>query len=107
MSKPLTTDRRGSRRLALSLPVEVCGEGPFNPETFCGRTRDIGAKGVYFVCEEAYIVGQLIHVTIRLSGVLVTGTDSVSLTLRYRVQRVEEILRNGSKTFGVAAALDE
>jgi hypothetical protein len=107
MNKPLTNDRRGSRRLALSLPVEVCGENPFNPQTFRGRTRDIAAKGVYFVCEEAYTVGQLVHVTIRLSGVLIAGTDSISLTLRCRVQRVEEMILHGSKTFGVAVALDE
>jgi hypothetical protein len=107
INKPLINDRRGSRRLARSLPIEVCGESPFNPRTFRGRTRDIAAKGVYFVCEEAYMKGQLVHFTIRLSGVPVAGSDSVSLMLRCRVQRVEELIENGSKIFGVAVALDE
>jgi hypothetical protein len=53
------------------------------------------------------MAGQLVHVTIRLSGDLVAGSDSVSLTLRCRVQRVEKISQSGSKTFGVAVALDE
>src|SRR6267378_2081724 len=72
-----------------------------------GRTRDISAKGLYFVCEESYMVGQLLHVTIRLSRGLVADSDSVSLTLRCRVQRVERISQSGAKTFGVAVALDE
>lgn len=100
-------DRRCSRRLALCLPIEVYGESPFNSQTFRGNTRDISAKGVYFFCEEAYMVGQLLHVTISLSGGKVAGSDRVSLTLRCRVQRVEQIVRNSSKTFGVAVALDE
>jgi hypothetical protein len=106
-NKPLLNDRRCSRRFALSLPIQVNGESPFNPQTFRGRTRNIAANGVYFFCEEAYMAGQLVHVTIRLFGDLVVSTDSVSLTLRCRVQWVEEITRNGSKIFGVAVALDE
>jgi hypothetical protein len=106
-NRPLMNDRRCSRRFALSLPIEVRGESPFNPQTFRGRTRDIAANGVYFFCEEAYMAGQLVDVTIRLSGDLVAGSDRVSLTLRCRVQRAEKITRNASKTFGVAVALDE
>jgi hypothetical protein len=106
-SKPLTNGRRGSERWAMSQAIEVCGESPFNPQTYRGRTRDISAKGVYFVCEEAYMRGQLVHVTISLSGDLIADSDSISLTMRCRVQRVEEISQNGSKTFGVAVALDE
>src|ERR1700687_941085 len=105
--KPLPKDRRRSRRLVLSNPVEVCGESPFNPQTLRGTTRDIDANGVYFVCDESYMVGQLVHVTIHLSGGLLLGSESVTLTLRCRVQRAEELIRNGSKTFGVAVALDE
>ena len=106
-NKPLMNDRRCSRRFALSLPIEVSGESPFNPQTFRGRTRDIAANGIYFFCEEAYMAGQLVHVTIRLSGDSVAFSDRVSLTLRCRVQRVEEIVRNASKIFGVAVALDK
>jgi hypothetical protein len=106
-NKPLMNERRCSRRFVLSQPIEVRGESPFNPQTFRGKTRDIAANGVYFFCEEAYMAGQLVDVTIRLSGDLVAGSDRVSLTLRCRVQRVEKISRNGAKTFGVAVALDE
>jgi hypothetical protein len=106
-NKPLMNDRRCSRRFTLSLPIEVSGESPFNPQTFRGRTRDIAANGIYFFCEEAYMAGQLVHVTIRLSGDSVAFSDRVSLTLRCRVQRAEEIVRNASKIFGVAVALDE
>jgi hypothetical protein len=104
---PSLNDRRSSQRLAVHLQIEVCGESPFNPQAFRGRTRDIAANGIYFVCEEASMAGQLVHVTIRLSGDMVAGSDSVFLTLRYRIQRVEEIFQNGAKTFGIAVALDE
>jgi len=43
------------------------------------------------------MAGQLVHVTISLSGDLVADTDSVSLTLRCRVQRVEKISRTAQK----------
>jgi PilZ domain-containing protein len=107
INKPLTNGRRGSERCAMSQSIEVCGESPFNPQTYRGTTRDISAKGVYFVCGEAYMKGQLVHVTISLSGGLIAGSDTVSLTMRCRVQRVEEISQNGSRAFGVAVALDE
>jgi hypothetical protein len=106
-NKPLTNGRRGTKRWAVSQLIEVCGESPFNPQTYRGRTRDISAKGIYFVCEEPYMKGQLVHVTISLSGGPIAGSDSVCLTLRCRVQRVEKIFQNGSKTFGIAVALDE
>jgi hypothetical protein len=91
----------------MSQSIEVCGESPFNPRTYRGRTRNISARGVYFVCEEPYMKGQLVHVTISLSGVLIAGPDNISLTMRCRVQRVEEISKIGPKIFGVAVALDE
>jgi hypothetical protein len=105
--KPPMNDRRCSRRFTLSLPIEASGESPFNSQTFRGKIRDIAANGVYFFCEEAYMAGQLVHVTIRLSLDPVAFPDRVSLTLRCRVQRVEEIVRNASRIFGVAVALDE
>src|SRR6267143_2860678 len=104
INKPLTNGRRVSERWAMSQSIEVCGESPFNPQTYRARTRDISAKGIYFVCEEPYMKGQLVHVTISLSGGPIAGSDSVYLTLRCRVQRVEKISDNGSKIFGVAVA---
>jgi hypothetical protein len=106
IDKPPIKDRRCSPRLALRLPVEACAQGRLSPQTYRGTTRDISAKGVYFVCGEAYLAGQLVYVTIRMSGDLAAGSDSVSLTSRYRVKRVEEIFQNGSKRFGIAAALE-
>jgi hypothetical protein len=100
-------ERRCSRRLPQCLPVEVCVESPFSPEIIRGNTRDITAKGAYFFCKQAFMVGQLLRVTIRLSGGLDAGADRVSLTLRSRVQRVEQLVRNGSKTFGIAVALEK
>lgn len=104
----ITNDRRYAPRAALSLPIAVRGESPFNTQTFHAMTRDISAKGVYFVCDEAYMAGQLLHATIRLSSEVTNGFECLSLTLRFRVQRAElQISSNGFKTFGVAMALDE
>ena len=103
----METDRRGTRRFALSLPVEARGESPFNPQPVEGRTQNVSAKGIYFVCDEAYMSGQLLHIKMKLSGDKAAGTDSIFLTVRCRVQRVDKMSTNGAGRFGVAVALDE
>ena len=103
----METDRRSTRRFALSLPVEACGGSPFKSQPVKGRTRNVSANGIYFVCDEACMAGQLLHITMKLSGEKMGGTDSIFVTVRCRVQRVEEIFQIGLKRFGVAVALDE
>ena len=103
----METDRRSTRRFALSLPVEARGESPFNPQPVKGRTQNVSAKGIYFACDEAYMAGQLLHVKMRLSGDKTAGIDSILLTVRCRVQRVSKISMSGAGRFGVAVALDE
>ena len=103
----METDRRSTRRFALSLPVAARGESPFNPQPVEGRTQNVSAKGVYSVCNAAYMAGQLLHVKMMLSDGKAAGTDSTFLTVRRRVQRVDKMSMNGAGRFGVAVALDE
>ena len=103
----MDTNRRSSRRFALSLPVEACGESPFKTQPIKGRTRNVSANGIYFVCDEACMAGQLLYITMKLPGDKLDHADGIFLRVRCRVRRVEEMLQNGSKAFGIAVALDE
>jgi hypothetical protein len=105
--KAMKTDRRKTRRFALSLPVEACGENPLNPQPFQGRTRNISVNGIYFVCDKPCMPGQTLRIIMKLSVNRLSGTDSIFLTLRCRVRRVDEMFLNGLKQFGCAVALDE
>jgi hypothetical protein len=58
-----------------------------------------------FVCSERYLAGQLLYITLRF-GDQVQGADSFSLTLQFRVQRLEQRQRNDPEQFAVAVALD-
>jgi hypothetical protein len=100
-----TPDRRCSRRIAFVLPIEVQGESPFNTRTVRGTTQNLSANGMSFVCSERYLAGQLLYITLRF-GDQVQGADSFSLTLQFRVQRLEQRQRNDPEQFAVAVALD-
>jgi PilZ domain len=100
-----THDRRCASRIAFVIPIEVRGESPFNPRTVTGITQNLSANGMYFVCGERYLPGQLLYITMKF-GDQVQGIDSLSLTLRFRVQRLEQTKRSAAEHFGVAVALD-
>ena len=102
-----TKDRRLSCRVALSFPMEVCGESPFNAQPVKVNAANFSAKGVYFVSPEAYLAGQLLYVTVKLPGDPPRGSSDVFLTVRCRIQRVEPLSVQGAKRFGVAVSLDE
>ena len=101
---PRTPDRRCSRRIAIVLPIEVQGESPFNTRTVRGAIQNLSANGMSFVCGERYLPGQILYVTMNF-GDQVHGIDG-SLTLQFRVQRLEQSQRNDPKQFAVAVALD-
>jgi hypothetical protein len=103
--KTQTPDRRCSRRIAVVLPIEVQGESPFNTRTVRGATQTLSANGMSFVCGERYLPGQLLYVTMKF-GDQVQGADSFSLTLQFRVQRIEQAQGNDPQQFAVAVALD-
>src|SRR4030081_1210151 len=102
--KTQTPDRRCSHRIAFVLPMEVQGESPFNTRTVRGATQNLSANGMSFVCGERYLPGQLLYVTKKFGG-QVQGADSFSLTLQFRVQRLQQGERNDPQQFAVAVAL--
>jgi hypothetical protein len=98
-------ERRSTLRYPLALPVEVFLDRVAKSQPVKGRTRDVCANGMYFVCNKPYRAGQLLFISMNLAGEKVGGGDSISLTVGCHVQRVEEIVQGTAKLFGIAVAL--
>jgi PilZ domain len=95
-------ERRGTRRFALKLPVEVRlvgSEGQVQTQT-----KDVSARGVYFFLDAAIEEGAQIDFTLTLPPEI-TLTDSIHVKCRGRAIRVEPEAQGG-KT-GVAAVIEE
>ena len=100
-------ERRSTLRFPLALPVEVFLDRVAKSQPVKGRTRDVSANGMYFVCNKPYRAGQLLFIKMNLAGEKVGGGDSISLTVGCHVQRVEEIVQGAAKLFGIAVALQD
>jgi hypothetical protein len=100
-------ERRSTLRFPLTLPVEVFLDRVAKSQPVKGRTRDVSANGMYFVCNKPYRAGQLLFIKMNLAGEKVGGGDSISLTVGCQVQRVEEIVQGAAKLFGIAVALQD
>jgi hypothetical protein len=103
----MQAERRSTHRFPLALPVDVFVDRVSKSQPVKGRTRDVSANGMYFVCNKPYRAGQLLSITMNLAGEKVGGGDSISLTVGCHVQRVEEIVQGGAKVFGIAVALQD
>jgi hypothetical protein len=95
-------ERRGTRRFALRLPVDVRLAG--NEQEIHSQTKDVSARGVYFFVDGAIEEGARIDFTLTLPPEI-TLTDSIHVKCRGRAIRVEPEAQGG-KT-GVAAVIDE
>jgi len=100
-------ERRSTLRYPLALPVEVFLDRVAKSQPVKGRTRDLSANGMYFVCNKPYRAGQLLFITMNLAGEKAGGGDSISLTVGCHVQRVEEIVQGAAKLFGIAVTLQD
>lgn len=69
----MQTDRRSTRRFALSLPAEACGESPFKSQPIQGRTRNVSANGIYFVCDQTYPKKLLVLLPIHMNDANITA----------------------------------
>ena len=97
---PTTKERRGTRRLALSLPMSLRVAGDGEPEV-ATATRDVSARGVYFLLDSRLQEGASFDFTLTLPPE-VTLTESVRVRCRARVVRVE----SGENKVGVAAVIE-
>lgn len=97
---PTTKERRSTRRLALSLPLALRAAGGSKPEV-ATATRDVSARGVYFLLDSGLQEGASFDFTLTLPPE-VTLTESVRVRCRARVVRVE----SGANQVGVAAVIE-
>jgi hypothetical protein len=97
MAEP-QSDRRATRRFALTLPVTL-DNGHDAPAT----TRDVSARGVCFYIESALSEGQQFEFTLTLPPE-VTLTENVEVRCVARVVRVEPANADGK--LAVAAVID-
>jgi hypothetical protein len=95
-------ERRGTRRFALRLPVDVRLAG--SDHEVHTQTKDVSARGVYFYLSNAVEEGEQIDFTLTLPPEI-TLTDSIHVKCRGRAVRVEPEAQAG-KT-GIAAIIEE
>jgi hypothetical protein len=93
-------ERRSAARYVLQLPVVV--QSNREPSEIHAVTRDVSARGIYFVAREWPLLSRKIEFKMIFPAQL-TRTDTLRAKCRGRVLRVE-IASNGS--VGIAATID-
>lgn len=95
-------EQRGTRRIALTLPVAVRFEDTPAPE-MAAHTKDVSARGIYFYIDSHIQPGARLEFTLTLPR-------EITLTEEIRVRCVGRVVRVESPTpgkVGIAAAIDE
>src|ERR1700678_2360532 len=95
-------DKRGTRRVALRLPVAV-RYAP-NEQEHAAQTRDVSARGICFYVDSSIQAGSPIDFTLTLPPEI-TLTESIRVRCKGRVVRVES--GTPANKLAVAAVIDE
>ncbi len=98
----MTSERRGTRRFALRLPVAV--HLPDQPGPIDAETKDVSARGVYFYLPDRVEQGATLEFLLTLPPEI-TLTDNIQVRCRGRAIRVEHDQPN--QRTGVAAIIDD
>ena len=97
-----TRERRRSQRYPMTLPLRIVRASP--RQTYLeGRTRNLSAKGAYFVVSEGFERGTAIEFLVTLQQGLATA-GQVGLHCRGHVMRLDKL--DGKNRLGVAATID-
>jgi PilZ domain-containing protein len=94
-------ERRNTRRFSLNLPMAVHAPSGRKPEV-ATQTRDLSARGVYFLLDSRLEEGTTFEFTLTLPPE-VTLTESIQVRCRARVVRVQ----TQDDKVGVAAAIEQ
>ena len=106
MSHTSADERRKSRRYDIALPVEVRAPELGSAEPRQGQTRDVSARGLYFVIDQNLSPGSPLEFTLVLPREI-TGENEVLVRARGRVIRTKEEVHNGTTKIGVAAMIEK
>jgi len=101
------SERRRSRRYDIALPVEVrtpVAGGPARETR--GETKDISARGLYFVIDQDLTPGSELEFTLVLPREI-TGESEVLVRAQGRVIRVIPQTDGGANRIGVAAMIEK
>ena|SRR5215813_12322811 len=98
-------ERRSDHRVGLSWLIEVRGEYPFNSGPFLFKCRNASRAGLYFRSDVFFFPGQLLHVVLSIPADDTKDFEVHSVTLYYRIVRVERLRTEERTRFGVAAIL--
>ena len=96
---------RKARRYGLSLPVAIHAPVQKDSSAQIGKTRDISARGIYFLIEADLSSSNEVNLTVTVPAEITGGTD-VFISITAHVVRVEDFLKTNSKKVGVAATID-
>lgn len=99
------TERRTTRRFDLSLPIVISVPTARATTAQKGKTRDISARGLYFVIDEDLEAGSELDITLTLPAEVTQGTE-VFVRAMGRVVRVERRMEDGDPRMGIAAVIE-
>ena len=106
MSPASASERRKSRRYDIALPVEVRAPGLGTTDPRRGETRDVSARGLYFVIDQDLSPGSPLEFTLVLPREI-TGENEVLVRAHGRVIRTKEEQHDGTTRIGVAAMIEK
>jgi hypothetical protein len=99
------TERRRTKRFELFLPMQICVSRFNRPEFHSAHLRDISTHGIYFHSEGQIPTGTNMELTFSLP----LGREhetKVLVRASGRALRVDALVGEEGRVFGVAAALD-
>jgi hypothetical protein len=100
----LMSERRGTRRYDLSLPIMVRIPAQGFADTQSGKTRDISTRGLYFVIDQDVRAGAELDIMLTLPREMTNG-DEVLVKASGKIVRVEKRVEDGNARQGVAAVI--
>jgi hypothetical protein len=98
------SERRGTRRYDLSLPIMVRIPAQGSADTQSGKTRDISTRGLYFVIDQDVRAGAELDIMLTLPREMTNG-DEVLVKASGKIVRVEQRIEDGNARQGVAAVI--
>src|SRR6266404_4436109 len=98
------SERRGTRRYDLSLPIMVRIPAQGFADTQSGKTRDISTRGLYFVIDQDVRAGSELDIMLTLPREMTNG-DEVLVKASGKIVRVETRVEDGNARQGVAAVI--
>jgi hypothetical protein len=104
MRMGIMTERRTTRRYDLSLPISVRVPTANASDSQMGKTRDISARGLYFVMDQDLQAGSDLDFTLTLPTEVTHGVE-VFVRATGKVVRVESRIEDGNSRMGIAAVI--